>query len=339
LWRETTKHERNRRIWQEELDGFVPQRVLDFHVHIYNAATMRQMPPFSCGGQEIRSYEFSDLITDLAEAFPGRQTSAVCFGLPFPEYDQGENDRCVAAGCDGKRFHALRLVDPTENPDDVRRDVMAQGFVGLKPYPNYVRKADIHQVEIREMLPDGIMRVADELGLIVMLHIPRKGRLADPLNQRQIVELCTAWPRARIIIAHIGRAYYLANVVGHLDRIKDLPNVYFDTAMLNNADVIEHLFATVSPEKVIFGSDIPISLAPGKSVEINNQYTYITPVPWELSICDTSGKLVFTSFLYEELRAIQKAVKRLRLPASFVEDFFYNNGSRLLSSRGAASVQ
>jgi hypothetical protein len=193
-----------------------------------------------------------------------------------------------------------------------------------------VLKADVSQVEIREMLPDGIMRVADELGLIVMLHIPRKGRLADPLNQQQIVELCTKYPRAKIILAHIGRAYFLKNIVGHLDRLKDLPNLYYDLAMLNHAEVIEYLFRAVSSDRVLYASDMPISLAAGKSVEINDQYTYVTPVPWELAICDTSGKLVFTSFLYEELRAIKAAVTRLSLPKSFVENFFYNNGMRLL---------
>ena len=35
MWRETTKHERNMRIWQEELDEFVPKKVLDFHVHVF----------------------------------------------------------------------------------------------------------------------------------------------------------------------------------------------------------------------------------------------------------------------------------------------------------------
>lgn len=330
MWRETTKHERNRTIWAEELDSFVPQRVLDFHTHVYNAATIGSEKPFSCGGYEINGYTFEDLTQDLAEVFPGRETAAVCFGMPFPQYDEAENNRYVAQGCDNQTRFALRLIDPAESPEDVKRDVLSSGFLGLKPYLDYVKKADLNQVEIHEMLPEGIMRLADELGLIVMLHIPRKGRLADPLNQRQIVELCTRYPRAKIILAHIGRAYYLKNIVGQLDRLKDLPNLYYDTAMLNHAEVIEYLFETVAPDRVLYASDMPISLAAGKSVEINNQYTYITPVPWELAICDTTHKLVFTSFLYEELRAIKTAVTRLNLPESFVEDFFYHNGMRLL---------
>jgi hypothetical protein len=164
----------------------------------------------------------------------------------------------------------------------------------------------------------------------VMLHVPRPGRLADPLNQRQIVELCTRYPRARIVLAHVGRAYYLAGVAGCLDRLKDLPNLYYDLAMLNHWEVLEHLFRTVPADRVLFATDTPIALAPGKSVEINDQYTYVTPVPWDISICDDRGRLRFTSFLYEELRAIRKAVERLGLGRTFVEGLFYGNGMRLL---------
>lgn len=332
MWRETTKHERNLKIWREELDEFVPERVLDFHVHVFNAETLPPGRTYDCAGHAIAKYDYDDLRQDLADAYPGRQTFAVCFGSPHVEYDQAENDRCVAAGADGKRFFPLRLIDPGEDPQQVRRDVAQAGFVGFKPYLDYVRKHDPELVEIHEMLPAGVMQVADELGLIVMLHIPRKRRLADPLNQRQIVELATAWPRAKIVLAHIGRAYYLKNIVGNLSDLKDLPNVYFDLAMLNNWEVLEYLFGQVPREKILYGTDIPIALAPGKSVEINHQYTYVTPVPWHLSISDDHNKLIFTSFLYEQLRAIRKAAERLRLGRSFAEGIFYAHGMKLLES-------
>ena len=333
MWKQTTRHEANLRIWQEELEDFVPRRILDFHVHIFDRASLRSgHETWSCAGHPISHYDFDDFTEDLADAYPGRQTLAVCFGLPEPkQFDQHRNDAYVAAGCDRKRFFALRLIDPAEDPDAVRRDIQQGGFVGLKPYPRFVPKADVNQVEICEMLPAPIMRVADELGLVIMLHIPRAQRLADPLNQRQLVELCQSYPNARIVLAHIGRAYYLKNIVGNLHNLRALPNLYYDLTMVNHWEVMEYLFQTVAPHKIIFGTDIPIALAPGKSVEINDQYTYVTPVPWELSICDIHRKLVFTSFLYEQIRAIKKAVQRCGLGRDFVEGVFYSNGMKLLT--------
>jgi len=320
------------KIWNEELDGFVPDKVLDFHVHIVNREAVPAGQTYGAAGHHLDCYDIDDLRRDLPDAYPGRQTSAVCFGSPNAKYDRASNNAYVAANCDGRRFFPLRLIDPSEDPSDVRRDVAQSGFLGFKPYLNYVRKEDPNLVEIHEMLPAEMMRIADELSLIVMLHIPRKQRLADSVNQRQIVEICRNWPNAKIILAHIGRAYYLKNVLGNLDDLTELANCYVDLAMLNNWEVLEHTFSVFPTERILYGTDIPIALAPGKSVEINDQYTYVTPVPWRLSISDDHGKIVFTSFLYEQLRAIRKAVERLSLGPDFLKAIFYDNGMSLLHS-------
>jgi len=331
MWRETTKHERNKKLFEEEIAEFLPARILDFHVHILNAGVIPGGSTFSCAGHPIDQYELKDLEQDLAELYPGRETAAVCFGFPEVAYDRDSNNAYLAGACDHWRFFPFRLFDPMEDTTErLRKELMEGRFLGIKPYPDYVRKADINAVEIPEMLPERAMEVVNELGLIVMLHIPRKGRLADELNQRQLVELCTKYPNAKIVMAHVGRAYFLKNAVGHLDKLRELTNLYVDLAMLNHWEVLEYLFLHFLHNRIVYGTDIPIGLAPGKSVEINDQYTYVTPVPWALSISDDHRKLVFTSFLYEELRAIKKAVARLGLPRSFVEDIFWNNGMALL---------
>ena len=97
MWRETTKHERNLAIWRDELDEFVPDRVLDFHVHVFNEASVPAGQAFDCGGHPIRQYPFDDLSTDLAELYPGRETSAVCFGIPFVDYDKAVKFRTLFA--------------------------------------------------------------------------------------------------------------------------------------------------------------------------------------------------------------------------------------------------
>jgi uncharacterized protein len=217
-----------------------------------------------------------------------------------------------------------------DSAESLREDLVGGRFLGIKPYPVYPRLEKESEVEIEDMLPDWAMQVVEELGMLVMLHIPRPGRLADPVNQQQLVSLCTRFPNARIVLAHVGRAYYLKNIVGNLEALRDLPNLYYDLTMLNNWEVMEYAFSRLRPDRMLYGTDIPIALAPGKSVEINNQYTYVTPQPWSLSISDDHAKLVFTSFLYEELRAIRKAVERLKLDQNFVQGLFHDNGQRLL---------
>ena len=92
-------------------------------------------------------------------------------------------------------------------------------------------------------------------------------------------------------------------------------------------------------ERILYGTDVPIALAPGKSVEINHQYTYVTPVPWDLSICDAAHRIVFTSFLYEGLRAIRRAVERAGLGPDFVRRLFHDNGAALLRRPATAAAR
>lgn len=330
-WHTPAEKNENRRIFDEELNDFLPQKIFDIHVHVAPAETLQPIGEFSCGGVPISSYTYDELAADLDMAFPGRHTEALCFGFPYPILDHDGNNAYVGGAADFKRFYPLRLLDPRrDNAEAVNSDIDRLGFLGLKPYPDYARPSDIPNAEIPEMLPDWAMEIAHERGLIVMLHIPRPGRLEDPLNRRQLHELCTRWPGAKVILAHVGRSYYLRGVRGFLDDLRSLPNLYFDFAMVQHWEVMAYLFQNVPISKVLFGSDIPIALAQGKAVEINHQYTYVTPRPWPLALCDEKKKLRFTSFLNEELRAIRQAATAANLTPSDVSAVFYDNPKNLV---------
>ena len=332
-WHQQPFLDRNRRIWDEELEAFMPASILDFHVHLMNPGVIPDGGTFNSGGPHIAHYRVEDLARDAADVFPRRRWAAVCFGFPHVGYDFAANNHYLAGVQDRKRCWALRLLDPFEaDRAAVHRDLASGRFVGLKPYPDYARKPNVNDATIRDMLPEWAMEIANATHSIIMLHLPRSGRLADPLNQQQIVEWCSKYPHTRIVLAHIGRAYFYRNVVGNLDRIRALPNCYVDLTMVNHWEVMEYTFNTLAADRILFGTDIPIALAPGKSVEINHSYTYVTPEPWPLSISDEHHKIVFTSFLYEELRAIRHACERAGKDRAFVEGLFWHNGMKLLGA-------
>jgi hypothetical protein len=335
-WKETASKDSNRKIYDEEIRHFIPDAIFDFHTHVFNAeAIPGHLPGVELPGFHIKSYTIPELKKDCEEIYPGKRCRAVGFGFPDNEYNSNINNRYVAEKADRKTIFPFRLIRPDEDPAAVEEELRSMRFFGIKPYWNYVTGKKADDVEINDMLPPGIMEVVDRLGVIVMLHIPRSLRLADPVNQMQIVQLARTYRNTRIILAHIGRAYYLKNVVGHLDNIIPLQNVYCDTSMLNNWEVLEYLFAHFDSKRILYGTDIPFALCGGKSVEINDQYTYITSKPWHLSISDDHGKLVFTSFIYEQIRAVRKACDRLGLSRTFVQDFFFQNGYDLIHSVSA----
>jgi glutamate-1-semialdehyde 2,1-aminomutase len=335
-WNTATERNYNRRIFREELDDLLPAKVFDAHVHIAPTRGFLPGAPFSCGGVPIKSYTYKELAADLELAFPNRQVEALCFGFPDPKLNHERNNACVGGNADFRRFFPLRLLDPRrDNAAVVNANIDRFGFLGFKPYPDYARPDDIPNAEIPEMLPDWAMAIAHERRLLVTLHIPRPKRLEDPLNRRQLHKLCTRWPGAKIILAHVGRAYYLRGITGLLDDLRKLPNLYFDIAMVQHWEVLAYLFRQVPIRKILFGTDIPIALAQGKAVEINHQYIYITPRPWPLSLCDEKKKLQFTSFLNEELRAIKQAAEAANLSRANVAALFYDNAKSLVGEVAA----
>ena len=82
------------------------------------------------------------------------------------------------------------------------------GFLGLKSYLN-LAPARIPEPYIRilDFFPPEHLELLNRRGWIMMLHIPRPGRLKDPVNLSDIAWIKRTYPRIRLILAHIGRAY------------------------------------------------------------------------------------------------------------------------------------
>jgi len=334
-WKETTSSEHNRIIYEREIRDFLPDAILDFHVHVFNRETLPDgFPGVPVPGGMVQGYTTEELLKDMELVYPGKRCSAVVFGMPEKDFDHLSNNRYVAEQCDGKRLFPFRLLRPEEQPEAVLQDVLAQRYYGLKPYLNYVTGKPAREIEILDMVPPALMAIVDRTRRILMLHIPRDDRLADPVNQSQILRLADRFPSSKIVLAHVGRAYYMKAIVGHLGEIQKRDNIYVDISAITNWEILEYLFSHFDHKRILFGTDTPLGLFGMISVAWNDQYTYITSKPWPLSISDDHGKLQFTCFAYEMIRAAKKAVRRLALKDSFLEGLYRENGLRLLESVG-----
>ncbi len=131
-----------------------------------------------------------------------------------------------------------RLAVPREA---LRERILRDGFLGFKVFLDW-QGDDYGERTVEDMLGANEMDVADELSLVVLLHVPRAGRLADPVVQRGVRWLATRWPRARIVLAHCGRCYLPAEMERAVGAIRDLPNVWLDTSMVMEEGVLAVLF-------------------------------------------------------------------------------------------------
>jgi predicted TIM-barrel fold metal-dependent hydrolase len=327
----------DRQVWTEELDAFIPSRLFDSHVHLFDRTCLRPETTFSGKSAYSRFGGAFTLLQYLewADAWlPGRTLSVNAFGHPAAESDLDASAVYSGSIADNRRVYGMALVSPHDSLDSVKQRVNENRLVGYKPYLNFVDWKEPSDITLADMLPESQMQFADEAGLAITLHIPRPDRLADPVNQRQMVELCRRYPRVQVIFAHIGRAYYRRNVIGFLDGIARCPNAWLDTAMVNHEGVLEYAFTHFPRDRILFGSDAPIACLRGKSVEINNQYAYLMGEDYEIgtSIYDARHAVTFTSFFYEQLRGIKLAAERVGLSGSETDGIFFNNADRLFSA-------
>jgi hypothetical protein len=180
------------------------------------------------------------------------------------------------------------------------------------------------------MLTADHLSVADELGLIVMVHLPRKGRLADPQNIAALQRMSARYPRAKLVIAHVGRAYCEWAVRRGLHAVAAFPNVYFDTTFIQNSTVFQYLFEHVDASRVLYGSDLPNSAVHGQVVCVNGINLFVTrdAYPWSLSARD--NPIECTYMVYESLRAIRDGAERAGIARGTLGAIFERNGRHLI---------
>ena len=159
---------------------------------------------------------------------------------------------------------------------------------------------------------------------VAMLHIPRNGRLKDPVNLAQIEELKHEFPNVRLIIAHIGRAYTRGDVGNAFETLDKLPDLMYDFSANCCEYSITEVIRHAGPKHVMFGTDMPILRMRTHRIEENGTYINLREVSAE-----EAKKITF--FAYEELLAFKRASKTLNLTRQDIEDIMYNNAANMIA--------
>lgn len=327
--------EANLSIWDDELKDFVPDTIFDFHCHIWLRDHMRETWSMESTNPSlpITCEEFSveDLVKAESTLFPGRKVETLMFGFPAKEVDIDKNNDYVSHSIQKVNGYGLMMPSLGASSEELDTIVSEGNFIGFKPYWTFVTWKEQDEVRISDMVTRAQLEVANARKLIILLHIPRKLRLADPDNLDWIKKMAKRYPNARFVIAHVGRSYCSWPAKAGLDQLKDLENVYFDTAMVQNPVVYQLLFRKVSLERIIFGTDLPIAWERGRVVCVNGRNLFVTakPYSWSLSMAGEKA-LECTYFVYEMLRAIKEAAELEGLSPTQLKSIFYDNAKRIV---------
>ena len=328
----------DRRIWEEELEEFVPDRVFDVHTHIYRWE-FNTDPAKERGAlydQVGRAYPVSDwrrLERCDGVLMPGRQVSRLSFGFPFPEGCdfEGANRFAAEQAANDTASAALMLVHPRMTDEEVERQIEEGGFVGFKPYRFYATTGDPVECRISDMLPEWQIAVAERFGSIIMLHLPKRDAIADRENVAELQRFTVRYPNVKWVLAHCARSYAAWPIERVGAELRELPNVWYDTSSVCEAEAIEALISAVGVERVMYGSDdLPVGVMRGKYVTFGYGWAYLSPGNHSLDLSHCDGQMTFTR--YEQLRAMRRASVRLGLGRVEIENLFCNTARRLVAS-------
>jgi glutamate-1-semialdehyde 2,1-aminomutase len=324
------------RVWREELDGFLPKRIFDFHGHVYLKSQYppdyRKVAADPSQPNVVEQYPHEALAEVQRRLWPKREVRTLVFGSVGAKIDVVATNAYAAQAAQKYGWKALLVCPPTTDVKELTDRIFVGGFVGLKPYWTFVTSKAQNDVSIEDMVTPAMREVADRLGLIVTLHIPRAGRLADPININGLRRLCAEAPNAKIVLAHFGRSYF-PEALGEGLKLADLENLYPEMSMVQDWEVYEAVFQRFDRKKILFGLDLPVAQEKGKLLGINGQRHFFTKRPHKWSVhAEPDGYAVHcTLFAYEMVRAAKKAMERLRMAPLEIEDYFWNNAERLLT--------
>jgi len=333
----------DRAFYEQHLTGFLPPRMIDTHTHVWLDAFRKATDTAPRGPTWPNRVASQQTVEDLAATyramFPASSVTSLLLGMPTRDIDLELTNAYVAECAARSGYPALLVSTPEWPAEELERRAQAGGFRGLKPYlelaPAHIASAD---VEIFDFLPRQHLEVANHHGWLVVLHIPRPRRLKDPVNLAQMLEIERNYPRVRLIIAHIGRAYCPEDVGDAFAVVGETRRMCFDICANTNPWVMEQLLRAVGPQRVLFGSDLPIVRMRMRRICENGSYVNLVPPGLYGDVSNDShmrevsqaeGERL-TFFLYEELLAFRQAAEAVGLSAEDVADVLYGNAARML---------
>lgn len=318
---------RDEEFFARHLDSFVPNRIFDAHCHLYRKADFKgTVPGLAAAGPEVVDWALYARLMGII--MPGRQCRALCFPFPAKGLDSAAANGFVASQTSTNCLGQM-MVEPAMDPDYVRETVRRFGFVGLKCYHVFAPRQPTFEARVEEYLPEEHVRVADESGLSITLHMVRARALADPANQESIARLATKYPRSRWILAHAARGFNPYHTVEGAGSLAGLGNIWFDTSAVTEAGAYEAIVRTFGVDRLLYGGDFPVACMRGRCVAIGDSFLWLTEDNTRFDAAYGVVKPVLVAM--ESLRALKQACWNLRLGDTDVERIFYGNAAALFN--------
>lgn len=314
----------DRRIWDEELNDFVPDRVFDAHIHMFHPKHMASATPHAAS-----PWSFADftLLRRWAERlYPGRETHFLVLGTPALGIDLDAHNRwCVEQVRQDPQSRMNRLTIPSCRVEQIERDVRELGFIGLKPYRIYSVTGDIAQCRIHEFLTHEQLELANELGLWVTMHLSRFHGCADELNLNDLHEYThSRYPNIKWILAHCARSFTYWPIRQAIDRLRDMPNIWYDVSAVTDVRPLITLFSREDRRRILYGSDgVDATYFHGQYAAMGRAWQSVDVDRFQLQFPHCDGRPILA--IYEQLLSMKHAAEIAQWTGDDIQNLFWKN--------------
>jgi len=334
----------DREFYESRLVDFLPDRIIDIHAHVWQAdhaaSDALEAARAATWPQRVATANpIEDLLASYELLLPGKLVRPLIFSNPLELQPPESLNPYATYAAAQHGLPALGLTSPCWDAETFERAIVAGGFCGAKPYLTYAPATmSSSQISIFDFIPPHQLAALDRHGWVLMLHIPRPGRLGDPENLSQLLEIEQRYPGIKVIVAHVGRAYCPEDLGDAFDILAGTQRMCFDISANTNELVFGELLQAVGPRRVLFGSDLPITRMRMMRICKGGRYVNLVPkglygdVSGDSHMQELAGPAAegLTFFLYEQIDAFRRATEAQGLTSDQVADIFCSNAAKLL---------
>ncbi len=323
----------DKNIWKKELDSFVPDKLFDFHTHIWDEKDAADNQDFDTPLRMNNS--FSDMHAWSREIFPGRKMGYVALPTPLVAIDYVSHNNWVASEVQDMRSSGASdflwaesgmLVHPDFSNAYLHQHIQDKQIKVLKPYRTFAEHpAD---ARIKDFFPEQQMAAANDQGSAVVLHLSKRIGPADTENISDLQRYSKKYPHIKWVLAHCARAFNSVHLEEVVHQYAEMPTVWVDTSAVNDTYTHALLLRYFDRERILFGTDnVAAGSWRGKYITFGNGWKAFTEES-ELEHCDNRCTFV----VYEQLRCQKQAAKMLQLGSLDIENIFYRNAVKFFQS-------
>ncbi|NLZ55648.1 MAG: amidohydrolase family protein [Clostridiaceae bacterium] len=327
---------------KDRLADFVPERIFDMHAHIdaegywrRGSADQKQRAalPEVVGMEAYKQHQLP--LYGLSEQALSR-VNLRCNMILTPDTnmktDLQHRWRAHEFLCGELEKYPQNIGSALVFPGDSYEDIIARlihpRILGLKCYHVYADQQPTFQCAPEQYLPEAAWMVAHDRRMFITLHMVRDRALVDPLNLTYIRQMAQRYPDAVLILAHAGRSFATWTIMEAAQNVRDLPNVWFDISAICESPGLFELMRTIDTQRILWGSDFPVSHMRGKCVSLAEGFFWIYH-----DEAPEQERAKLYPIGREALLAFKQACEMLRLPRAQVEAIFYDNAAAAVESR------